>query len=45
MHPAIVQDRPGDCPICGMKLVKVSAGAVVAAAAAEASAHEEHAPQ
>ncbi len=21
MHPQIVQDRPGDCPICGMKLV------------------------
>ena len=28
MHPSIVQDHPGDCPICGMKLVKVaSAGA------------------
>jgi membrane fusion protein, copper/silver efflux system len=23
MHPTIVQDHPGDCPICGMKLVKV----------------------
>lgn len=22
MHPTIVQDHPGDCPICGMKLVK-----------------------
>jgi Cu(I)/Ag(I) efflux system membrane fusion protein len=21
MHPSIVQDHPGDCPICGMKLV------------------------
>ena len=21
MHPQIVKDRPGDCPICGMKLV------------------------
>ncbi len=21
MHPQIVQDKPGDCPICGMKLV------------------------
>ncbi|HET9553330.1 MAG TPA: efflux RND transporter periplasmic adaptor subunit [Anaeromyxobacteraceae bacterium] len=21
MHPTIVQDHPGDCPICGMKLV------------------------
>jgi Cu(I)/Ag(I) efflux system membrane fusion protein len=23
MHPSIVQDHPGNCPICGMKLVKV----------------------
>ncbi len=23
MHPTIVKDRPGECPICGMKLVKV----------------------
>jgi len=23
MHPTIVQDHPGDCPICGMKLVKM----------------------
>jgi Cu(I)/Ag(I) efflux system membrane fusion protein len=23
MHPSIVQDHPGDCPICGMKLVKM----------------------
>jgi Cu(I)/Ag(I) efflux system membrane fusion protein len=28
MHPSIVQDRPGDCPICGMKLVKVAPAAV-----------------
>jgi Cu(I)/Ag(I) efflux system membrane fusion protein len=27
MHPSIVQDHPGDCPICGMKLVKVAAAA------------------
>ena len=26
MHPSIVQDHPGDCPICGMKLVKVEGG-------------------
>jgi Cu(I)/Ag(I) efflux system membrane fusion protein len=25
MHPTIVQDHPGDCPICGMKLVKLAA--------------------
>src|SRR5690554_5540605 len=23
MHPQIVQDKPGDCPICGMKLQPV----------------------
>jgi len=23
MHPQIVKDKPGDCPICGMKLVPV----------------------
>jgi Cu(I)/Ag(I) efflux system membrane fusion protein len=23
MHPSIVRDQPGDCPICGMKLVKI----------------------
>ena len=27
MHPSIVQDHPGDCPICGMKLVKMAAAA------------------
>ncbi|MET4081770.1 Cu(I)/Ag(I) efflux system membrane fusion protein [Pedobacter sp. UYP30] len=24
MHPQIVEEKPGDCPICGMELVKVS---------------------
>jgi Cu(I)/Ag(I) efflux system membrane fusion protein len=27
MHPTIVQDRPGSCPICGMALVKRTAAA------------------
>jgi Cu(I)/Ag(I) efflux system membrane fusion protein len=27
MHPSIVQDHPGDCPICGMRLVKIERGA------------------
>ena len=27
MHPSIVQDHPGDCPICGMKLVKMGGAA------------------
>jgi RND family efflux transporter MFP subunit len=27
MHPDYVSDRPGDCPICGMRLVPMKAGA------------------
>lgn len=27
MHPTIVQNHPGDCPICGMKLIPVGEGA------------------
>jgi hypothetical protein len=27
MHPKIKYDKPGDCPICGMKLQPVYAGA------------------
>ncbi len=26
MHPEIVRDRPGDCPICGMALEPVTTG-------------------
>jgi len=26
MHPSVVRDHPGDCPICGMKLVKLENG-------------------
>jgi membrane fusion protein, copper/silver efflux system len=26
MHPQVVQDKPGTCPICGMELVKKSEG-------------------
>jgi Cu(I)/Ag(I) efflux system membrane fusion protein len=37
MHPTIVQDHPGDCPICGMKLVPM-AGATTPPAAAGATA-------
>jgi Cu(I)/Ag(I) efflux system membrane fusion protein len=28
MHPQIIQDHPGNCPICGMKLVKMNQQAV-----------------
>jgi len=27
MHPQVIQDHPGDCPICGMTLVPLAAGA------------------
>lgn len=29
MHPEIVSDKPGDCPICGMRLQKVDDAAAV----------------
>ncbi|HET9960118.1 MAG TPA: efflux RND transporter periplasmic adaptor subunit [Polyangiaceae bacterium] len=41
MHPTIIQDHPGNCPICGMKLVKVEKSKVqnsVASAPGNASA-------
>ncbi|HEU5145959.1 MAG TPA: efflux RND transporter periplasmic adaptor subunit, partial [Chryseosolibacter sp.] len=28
MHPQIIQDKPGTCPICGMDLVEVTKGSV-----------------
>lgn len=31
MHPSIVQDHPGECPICGMKLIAAPHGAPGAA--------------
>ncbi len=27
MHPTYISDKPGDCPICGMKLVPIKSGA------------------
>lgn len=33
MHPTIIQDHPGDCPICGMKLVPLEKPAPDGAAA------------
>ena len=38
MHPTIVQDHPGDCPICGMKLVEVGSPRVSGHAGPEPSA-------
>jgi Cu(I)/Ag(I) efflux system membrane fusion protein len=36
MHPSVVSDKPDRCPICGMKLVKVAAGAAADAPGAGA---------
>jgi RND family efflux transporter MFP subunit len=40
MHPQVIQDHPGNCPICGMKLtpVRKQAGATPAGTDASASA-------
>lgn len=40
MHPQIVSERPGDCPICNMKLVPLPRSAPPSA-----EAHAQHAPQ
>jgi RND family efflux transporter MFP subunit len=37
MHPAYVSDKPGNCPICSMKLVPVAAAGAAAEPAASAS--------
>src|ERR1044071_1869709 len=33
MHPTYVSDRPGDCPICGMRLVPIKEGDAATGAA------------
>lgn len=33
MHPTVVSDKPGDCPICGMRLVPIESGPSEAAVA------------
>ena len=38
MHPFILSDKPGNCPICGMALTKVESAPAPAAAAAVPSA-------
>jgi multidrug efflux pump subunit AcrA (membrane-fusion protein) len=35
MHPQVIQDHPGNCPICGMKLTKVHQQAGAGAATGE----------
>ena len=38
MHPTVVSDKPGDCPICGMKLVLIEPAPPPAPAAQAAPA-------
>jgi Cu(I)/Ag(I) efflux system membrane fusion protein len=38
MHPAIIQDHPGECPICGMTLVRRTAGDIARAPSGGADA-------
>ena len=40
MHPTIVSDHPSNCPICGMKLVKVDAPSPSAAVSTEHNVSE-----
>ena len=37
MHPQVIQDHPGDCPICGMKLTPIRKQPAVGAAASTGS--------
>ena len=37
MHPQVVSNRPGDCPICGMRLVEFKPGAPAAKEDAQAA--------
>ena len=39
MHPTVISDQPGDCPICGMKLVPMKTDATATAPAQAAKYH------
>jgi Cu(I)/Ag(I) efflux system membrane fusion protein len=43
MHPQVVQDHPGECPICGMSLVKVTPGGAGAGAPEDPDGQAGHA--
>src|SRR3989338_4562328 len=43
MHPTYTSDRPGDCPICGMKLVPIESEEAPSATEGP-SGHEGHSP-
>ena len=43
MHPQVIQDEPGNCPICGMKLTPLRSEPVAAATMGDEHSQEEHA--
>lgn len=45
MHPTYVSDKPGDCPICGMRLVPIDAAPHASSATGPSAPHPEHEPQ
>lgn len=42
MHPQVIQDKPGNCPICGMKLTPLKTTQAAAAPAESQTAGETH---
>jgi len=44
MHPTVVSDKPGDCPICGMKLVPVDKKTAPETGSPASGASSQHAP-
>ena len=40
MHPQVIQDHPGNCPICGMKLTRINRSVGAGTAASEAKPGE-----
>jgi RND family efflux transporter MFP subunit len=44
MHPTMVSDRPGDCPICGMRMVRIEEGEGAPHTAVHGAAPPEHDP-
>ena len=44
MHPQVVSDKPGQCPICNMALEPIGAAAASASPQSTGRSHDMHAP-